>query len=49
MSNQQKCSNCSHVFTCSCQKRTATDGKLVCSLCVQAYEAQLAANKAKSQ
>ena len=33
-----KCSNCGSTMTCGCQKRTASDGKQVCSTCATAYE-----------
>jgi hypothetical protein len=36
------CPNCQNPLSCSCQQRTATDGKPVCSHCIAAYEAYLA-------
>ncbi len=39
------CSNCGSSLGCSCQKRTASDGRQVCVSCMQAYEAKLAAAK----
>lgn len=44
MSNQT-CPNCGRVITCGCQKRVASNGNTVCSICIQAYEANLLANK----
>lgn len=35
------CSNCKATFSCGCKKRTASDGKQVCTSCVQAYEEKL--------
>jgi hypothetical protein len=35
------CSNCGIKMGCSCQRRTASDGKSVCSSCVINYEEQL--------
>lgn len=40
-----KCPNCSHVITCGCQKRTASDGKQVCTNCLSSYEEKLKAKK----
>lgn len=37
----QNCSNCNAQITCGCQRRTATDGKAVCTSCITAYEAKL--------
>jgi hypothetical protein len=42
-----KCANCGSKMTCSCQQRTASDGKSVCSNCVTAYEASLRPNATK--
>lgn len=39
------CSNCNAALSCGCQKRTASDGAQVCSSCIDAYEAKLAAAK----
>ena len=39
MSTQNTCPNCGRLITCGCQKRTASDGKQVCSACLQQYEA----------
>lgn len=36
------CQNCNSQITCGCQKRTASDGKQVCSNCLAAYEKKLA-------
>ena len=35
------CPNCNTALSCGCQRRTASDGKEVCSSCVQAYEHNL--------
>lgn len=40
------CPNCGNKITCGCQKRTASDGKQVCSNCITNYENQLRAKKA---
>ena len=36
-----KCSNCSKTMSCGCQRRTASDGKAVCSSCLSLYEKSL--------
>jgi hypothetical protein len=36
-----KCNNCSANLGCSCQVRTASDGRSVCSNCVMQYENML--------
>lgn len=38
------CPNCKAAITCGCQKRTASDGKQVCSSCLPAYEKHLLLN-----
>ena len=35
------CPNCNSQITCGCQKRTASDGKQVCTNCLAAYEKKL--------
>lgn len=35
-----KCANCGATLSCGCQKRTAPDGKQVCTKCVHSYEAK---------
>ena len=35
------CQNCNAKLTCGCQKRTASNGKPVCSNCLSSYEAKL--------
>lgn len=35
------CPNCNSQITCGCQKKTASDGKQVCSACIQKYEQTL--------
>lgn len=50
MSNNQDqplCQNCNTVIGCSCQRRTASDGKAVCSNCVTSYEMELKALRDK--
>ena len=39
------CPNCNKLLSCGCQKRTATDGKQVCTTCLPAYEVKLKASK----
>ena len=39
------CPNCKKKLSCGCQKRTASDGKSVCSGCVKTYEAGLTQKK----
>jgi hypothetical protein len=39
------CSNCRAALSCGCQKRVASDGKQVCSSCIDAYERKLAEAK----
>ena len=34
------CLNCGAQITCSCQKRTTSDGKEVCQNCINDYEAK---------
>lgn len=41
------CSNCNSQLSCGCQKRTASDGKQVCTSCSAAYENKLKAQKEK--
>ena len=38
------CSNCGTKLTCGCQQRTASNGKMVCTNCVAAYENSLNPN-----
>lgn len=50
--SQSVCQNCSSAITCGCQRRTASDGKSVCSNCVALYEKklqELKASKAQKQ
>ena len=39
------CTNCGRGLSCGCQRRTASDGKQVCTSCVAAYEAKVKAQK----
>lgn len=32
------CQNCKKNLSCGCQRKTASDGKQVCSYCINAYE-----------
>ena len=41
------CLNCSRTLTCGCQKKMASNGKWVCSSCIQSYENNLKAIKEK--
>jgi hypothetical protein len=34
----QKCLNCNSEISCSCKRRHASDGKLVCVNCIADYE-----------
>ena len=38
---KQQCPNCNRILGCSCQKKTASDGKKGCALCIPAYEKNL--------
>lgn len=35
------CPNCNTKLSCGCQKKTASDGKSVCSSCISSYESKL--------
>jgi hypothetical protein len=39
------CPNCKNKMSCGCQKRTAKDGKTVCSKCITSYEGNLKQRK----
>ena len=41
------CQNCKSKLSCGCQKRTASDGKPVCTMCLNAYESTLPKNSPK--
>lgn len=41
----QKCLNCDSQITCGCQRRHATDGRLVCTKCLADYEKKIAEQK----
>lgn len=43
--NMAKCGNCGKNLSCGCQKRTAKDGKSVCSNCIASYEAKSLPNQ----
>jgi hypothetical protein len=45
----QKCLNCDSQITCGCQRRHASDGKLVCTKCIEQYEKGLAELKQAKQ
>lgn len=39
------CPNCGAQITCGCQYRDTSDGKKVCSNCIEAYEQQVQQEK----
>lgn len=39
------CPNCNAKITCGCQKKTASDGKQVCTSCIALYESKLKETK----
>lgn len=39
------CNNCKGVISCGCQKKTASDGKSVCTNCQAKYEKSLRETK----
>jgi hypothetical protein len=39
------CLNCNAKLSCGCQKRVASNGKSVCSTCLNSYEAALKKEK----
>jgi hypothetical protein len=41
------CPNCKARITCGCQRRTASDGKQVCSSCLTQYNTKALKNKIK--
>tara|TARA_Y100001938_G_scaffold146774_1_gene226435 strand:+ start:4604 stop:4744 length:141 start_codon:yes stop_codon:yes gene_type:complete len=43
----QTCSHCKRKIGCGCQQTTASDKKIVCKTCKNAYEAALAAGLVK--
>lgn len=43
------CPNCGTQLGCSCQLRTASDGKKVCSTCITAYENKLKITQSNAQ
>ena len=45
--SNMNCQNCGTKLSCGCQKRTATDGKDVCSSCLNTYENNLTKQKAE--
>jgi len=32
------CQNCKRTLSCGCQRKTASDGKQVCSYCIDSYQ-----------
>jgi hypothetical protein len=42
------CPNCGKKLSCGCQKRTASNGRTVCSTCVTKYESTLDTKKAET-
>jgi len=43
-----QCNNCHAQLGCGCQIRTASNGASVCANCIDAYERNLKASKAKA-
>jgi hypothetical protein len=43
------CSNCNAQLSCGCQTRTASDGKQVCTNCINVYENKLKEEKEKEK
>jgi hypothetical protein len=41
MSTENKCAVCKSGFSCSCQKKRAEDGTIVCGKCLKVYNEQL--------
>jgi len=39
------CPNCGKRITCGCQKKVASDGKQVCTMCKTTYEQSLKAKE----
>ena len=39
------CLNCKAVLSCSCKKKTATDGTSCCDKCIKSYERSLVSQK----
>lgn len=35
------CPNCHRILSCGCQKRTASNGNVVCANCIASYELSL--------
>ena len=40
-----QCQNCKTTLSCGCQRKKASDGKQVCSNCINAYEKKLKETK----
>jgi hypothetical protein len=40
-----KCPNCNREYTCGCQRKYASNGKEVCSVCLESYENKLKSGK----
>lgn len=43
------CPNCKASLGCSCQRRQASNGASVCSVCLSTYESTLNATKVQAQ
>ena len=41
------CPSCKSTLSCGCQKRTASNGAIVCTLCISKVEAEIQAKKNK--
>lgn len=44
-----QCPNCGKQLSCGCQRRTASNGTSVCSVCLSAYEVKLQSNTQQKQ
>ena len=43
------CPNCSKKLTCGCQRKTASNGRVVCNTCAATYETSLKTTKPKAK
>lgn len=43
------CPNCGANITCGCQRKTSSDGKTVCTSCLNSYELSLKQSKPQTQ
>ncbi len=42
------CPSCNSKLSCGCQRRTASNGAQVCTLCISRYESEIVAKKNKA-